>query len=197
MNLFNDETIRKNTKCYTDQHQAFRALLGGIGTGNISLDASGGMCDFEMMNHPDKGLKIPYTFFALWSKIEDEEPKASVLEVQPRGICDKALGYPSGYLYGLPRMESCKIETNYPFFKYQFKKANLPLAIELEAFTPFIPLDEKNSGIPGLRMKYSITNCSDKNAEVAVSGTMFNFTGYSYYSGYDQRLYQDGNPYND
>ena len=195
MNPFNKETIRKNTKSYTHEDQAFRALLGGIGTGNISLDSTGALCDFEMMNHPDKGLKTPYTFFSIWSRTEGEAAKASVLEVQPRCINEKALGYPSGYLYGLPRMESCTMETNYPFFRYQFKKSNLPLDIELEAFTPFIPLDERNSGIPGFRMKYTVTNRSEKEAEVAVCGTMYNFTGFESYDGYD-RLYQEGTPRN-
>lgn len=195
MNLFNEEIIRKNTKSYTDEDQAFRALLGGIGTGNISLDATGAMCDFEMMNHPDKGLKIPYTFFSLWCKEEGKNAKAAVLEVQPRCINEKALGYPSGYLYGLPRMESCTMEMNYPFLHYRFRKENLPLTVELEAFTPFIPLDAKNSGIPGFRMKYKVTNHSDRNVEAAVCGTMYNFTGFESYDGYD-RLYQEGTPQN-
>lgn len=195
MEYFNQEVIEKNTKKYTDKNLAFRALLGGIGTGNISLDASGSMCDFEVMNHPDKGLKIPYTFFSIWSQSEGENSKASVLEVQPRGIHEKALGYPSGTLYGLPRMEKCEIETNYPFFHYRFRKKSLPLDIELEAFTPFIPLDEKNSGIPGFRMKYTVTNRASKEMKVAVCGTMYNFTGYTTYDGYD-RMYQDGKPYN-
>lgn len=195
MSIFNKETIEKNTKVYTNRHEAFRALLGGIGTGNVSLDASGAMCDFELMNHPDKGLKIPYTFFSLYSRAEGEEPRACVLETKPQHISTKALGYPTGYLYGLPRMDSCTIRTNYPFFVYEFQKNGLPLTVKLEAYTPFIPLDEKNSGLPSVRMKYTVTNHSEKNMDVSVCGTMYNFTGFDTYDGYD-RLYQDGNAVN-
>ena len=192
---FDRTVIEKNTKVYTNEDEAFRALLGGIGTGNLSLDASGGMCDFEMMNHPDKGLKIPYTFFSMWSRIGEGEPEACVLEVQPRGLSTKALGYPSGYLYGMPRMESCTIRTNYPFFRYEFVKKGLPLEVAMEAYTPFVPLEEKDSGIPGFRIRYTVTNRSESEAEVSVCGTMYNFTGFTSYDGYD-RLYQDGTPVN-
>ena len=195
MKPFREEWIKKNTKTYTNQDQAFRALLGGIGTGNVSWNAEGRLCDFEVMNHPDKGLKIPYTFFSLWSCADGEQPKAYVLETEPEEISAKALGYPSGYVLGLPRMDSCTIRTNYPFFKYQFEKEGLPLEINMESYTPFIPLDEKNSGIPGACIKYTLTNRSDKHVKASVCGTMYNFTGFTSYDGYD-RLYQDGTPCN-
>ena len=67
--MFNSKQIEKNTKIYTNRHEAFRALLGGIGTGNISLDNTGAFNDFEVLNHPDKGLKIPYTFFIMQKKM--------------------------------------------------------------------------------------------------------------------------------
>lgn len=194
--IFNEETIRKNTKTYTNKERAFRAMLGGIGTGNLSLDERGAMCDFEMMNHPDKGLKVPYTFFSMWSREGEEESRAFVLETKPEGICSKALGHPSGELYGLPRMDSCTIETNYPYFKYDFKREGLPFDVVMEAYTPFIPLNAKDSGIPGFSVTYSITNRSGKLSQVSVCGTMYNFTGYLSYDGYD-KLYQDGEPYNE
>ena len=106
--MFNNEQIEKNTKVYTNHHEAFRALLGGIGTGNISLDNTGAFNDFEVLNHPDKGLKIPYTFFSLYyAEKNGKNKKCCIIETEPREKYCKALGYPSGYLYGLPRMESC------------------------------------------------------------------------------------------
>lgn len=196
MNAFRYDTIKKNTKKYTNKDRAFRALLGGIGTGNISLDGDGRLCDFEIMNHPDKKLKIPYTFFSLWCREEGKDSRAFVLEAEPGGLSEKALGYPTGELYGLPRMDSCEIETNYPFFKYNFKREGLPLKITMEAYTPFIPLDEKNSGIPGYSVEYCIENMSDRPAEVSVCSSMYNFTGFTSYDGYD-RLCVDGMPEND
>ena len=187
--------IKKNTKTYTDEHQAFRGLLGGIGTGNISLDGAGRMCDFEIMNQPNKNQKIPSTFFAMWSQFEGEDGKAVILEAKPRGISNKALGHPSGELLGLPRMDDSSVETKYPFYLYKFKKDGLPLAVELEAYTPFIPLNSKDSGMPTFSMKYTVTNQSDKVAKVAISETFYNFTGYKEYDG-NEKLSVDGIRFN-
>ena len=190
-----EDIIEKNTKVYMEEDAAFRALLGGIGTGNISLNANGAFCDFEVMNHSDKGLKIPYTFFSLWCRGEGEKPGAYVLETKPTEINTMAGGYPSGCLYGLPRMDSCTIRTRYPFYEYEFHKKNLPLDIRMEAYTPFIPLDVKDSGIPGFRISYTVTNRSEKRMDVSVCGSLYNFTGMQFYDGYTN-LKQDGEPRN-
>jgi len=188
--------IKSNTKTYTDKQQAYRGLLGGIGTGNISLDASGRMCDFEIMNQPNKNLKIPHTFFSMWSQIGEENSKAVVLEATPTGMSTKALGHPPGEVYGLPHMDNSTVETKYPFYEYEFKKKNMPLKVELEAYTPFIPLDAKNSGIPAFTMTYKVTNNSSEAAKVAVCGTFYNYVGMNSYDGYD-KLYLDGTIYNE
>ena len=39
----------------------------------------------------------------------------------------------------------------------------IPLSVELEAFNPFIPLDEKNSGIPCAILTYTLKNNSKKS----------------------------------
>lgn len=192
----NQDQIKANTKTYTNRDQAFRALLGGIGTGNISLDASGRFCDFEIHNHPDKKLKIPYTFFSLWSKLEGEKSRALVLEAAPQGISDKALGHPTGELIGLPRFDASREETNYPFYRYQFEKEDLPLEVSMTAYTPFIPLNSKDSGIPCFQITYTVKNNSGKPAQVSVCGTMYNDIGFQSYDGFD-RLVQKGEPFNE
>lgn len=189
------EQIEKNIKSYSSQELAFRALLGGIGTGNISLDSSGRMCDFEIHNHPDKKLKIPYTFFSLWNCFEGEDSRALILEAAPKGISDKALGHPSGELIGMPRFDRSRVQTQYPFYRYCFEKDGLDLDVKLEAYTPFIPLDSKNSGIPGFQMKYTITNRGTKPTTTAVCATMYNDIGFQSYDGFD-KLKQKGKAYN-
>ena len=190
----NKEQIEKNTKRYTNKEQAFRALLGGIGTGNISIDGSAKLCDFEIHNHPDKKLKIPYTFFSLWSHIGDEI-KAMVLEAAPEGISDKALGHPTGELIGLPRFDRCSISTQYPFYQFSLERDGYPLKVSLTAHTPFIPLNSQDSGIPGFQMKYQVENTGKQPAEVSVCGTMYNDIGFTAYDGFD-KLLQKGKPVN-
>ena len=75
-----------NIKSYDNHAEALRFLLGGIGTGNISLNARGELCDFEIFNRQSKGLKLPYSFFALWYSLPSGESDALVLE-QSRKDC--------------------------------------------------------------------------------------------------------------
>lgn len=196
MNWKNKQNILENTKEYSSKDRAFRGLLGGIGTGNISLDEKGRMCDFEVMNHPHKGNKIPYTFFSLFSQFGEEVPTAMVLEAKPDGISNKALGHPTGELMGLPRFDSCTIQTQYPFYEYAFQKEGLPLEVTMEAVTPFVPLDDVSSGLPAFQVTYKVKNVSTKEGKVSVCGTMYNFTGMYEYDGYDH-LYQKGQPVNE
>ncbi|MGW8179391.1 MAG: GH116 family glycosyl-hydrolase, partial [bacterium] len=47
-------------------------LLGGIGTGNISVGSRGDLRDWEIWNKSAKGQKLPYSFFAIAIKDEDK-----------------------------------------------------------------------------------------------------------------------------
>ena len=40
-------------------------LLGGIGTGNISVGSRGELRDWEIFNRSSKGQKLPYSFFSI------------------------------------------------------------------------------------------------------------------------------------
>jgi len=54
-------------------------LLGGIGTGNISVGSRGDLRDWEIWNRAAKGQKLPYSFFAV-AVNDGSEIKTKVLE---------------------------------------------------------------------------------------------------------------------
>ena len=191
MQIFNQNIIDKNTKRYDSKARELKFLLGGIGTGNISIDARGRLCDFEIFNKPDKGLDIPYTFFAIWSRIGDGKPDARILEARLDGPGNLSHGYPSGSLSGLPRFERGEFSSNYPFANIQLTQDSLPLAVGIEAFTPFIPLNADDSGLPGFVIRYRVKNLSDQTATVSVCGSMSNVCGLESFDGYDRLLLKD------
>lgn len=187
------EQILKNTKVYTNRHTALRGLLGGIGTGNISLTSSGAFCDFEIFGHPDKGLKLPYTFFSIWARPEGQEASARVLEAVPEDAGLRQM-YHSGELMGLPRFSKSTYTCHYPFHELTLFHENMPLQITASAFTPFIPLDAKNSGIPGFQLKYTVKNLCDTDVDVSIAGSLLNAAGFIDYDGFDH-LRQEGHHY--
>ena len=58
-------------------------LLGAFGAGTISLGSRGDLMDFAICNHPDKGCKMPFSFFAIRSEI-DGKVDARALESRIR-----------------------------------------------------------------------------------------------------------------
>ena len=60
--------------------------------------------------------------------------------------------------------------------------SSVPVTIQMEAYTPFIPLNADDSGIPTAIIKYRVTNPTNKPVDVAVAGTMANVVGFD---GYD------------
>jgi len=175
--IFCFDRIRENTKVYSNKAKRLRFLLGGIGTGNVSINARGELCDFEIFNQPNKDFKVPYSFFSIWSKIGEKPADARILEAKHIEDYDYPLGIPPGELPGLPRFESSEFSANYPFATVKLIQNQYPLSVELEAFTPFIPLNPDDSGIPGFRIVYSVKNTTDEAAEVSVCGTMPNISG--------------------
>ena len=75
-------------------------LLGGIGTGNISVGARGELRDWEIFNSPGKGNYLPYTFFAIRAEKEGEKPVAKVLESEIQPPYSKSHGFLSGEMAG-------------------------------------------------------------------------------------------------
>lgn len=157
-------------------------LLGGIGTGNISVGARGELRDWEIFNWPGKGQFVPFSFFAIRTREEGKEPVSRILESK---ICPpyyKSHGFLNGELAGIPRFESSRMVGKQPFVYIDLEDSKVPVEVKMEAFTPFIPLNSDDSGIPTAVIRYRVKNPTDKAVEVSVAGTMANVVGFQ---GYD------------
>jgi uncharacterized protein (DUF608 family) len=163
----------------TFSHEATAAafLLGGIGTGNVSLSSRGALVDWEIFNRPAKGLKLPFSFFALRALPEGGAPISRVLEGPIPPPHDRSHGYFPGEVAGLPRFASSRLCGEYPLVWVEFDDPDLPLDVRLEAFTPFVPLDARSSGIPAAVLRYRVGNGADVPMDVSVVGSLPNVCG--------------------
>ena len=46
------------------------------------------------------------------------------------------------------------MSAEYPFVRVKLEDKQVPVQVEMEAFTPFIPLNADDSGIPGAYLNY-------------------------------------------
>ncbi len=72
----------------------------------------------------------------------------------------KAQGYRVAGYEGFPRFRECSFEGEYPFGHVNLSDKTLPIQVRVTGYNPFIPLDDKNSGIPCAILEYTLHNTS-------------------------------------
>lgn len=73
-----------------------------------------------------------------------------------------------------PRVRFCG---EYPMAWVQYPDESLPVDLELEAFSPFIPLHTEDSALPATLLNYRIRNRSEAPVEVCLAGWLENVVG--------------------
>ncbi|CAA6692134.1 MULTISPECIES: GH116 family glycosyl-hydrolase [unclassified Lentimonas] len=64
----------------------------------------------------------------------------------------------------------------YPIGKVSYTDGDIPVTVQLSSFSPFIPLNAKDSSIPATVMSYTVTNTSNDSVEVDLGGWLQNAT---------------------
>lgn len=72
---------------------------------------------------------------------------------------------------GFPAVRFCG---EYPIGRVRYADPALPVEVELEAFSPFIPLNVADSALPATVLRYTVRNTSDGPAEVTLAGWLEN-----------------------
>ena len=65
----------------------------------------------------------------------------------------------------------------YPLATVEYRDAASPLAVSLAAYSPFIPLDAKNSSLPATVLQYCVKNSGSDDVKVELFGWLENAVG--------------------
>ncbi len=164
--------------------------LGGIGTGCVSFSGRGSLMDWELFNKPNIGFIPRYSFISLWAKPTGQEPVFRVLEgrllppytghlhERPTMWVSHGSGPSQPLASGLPRMEKCKFTGRFPFAQVDLSDKELPITATIEAWSPFIPGNDRESSMPVAILKVTLKNTSDKTVEAALGANVQNLAGY-------------------
>lgn len=178
-----EELYDRTPRVYKRDASEVRFLLGGIGTGNFSVNSRGKFLDWEIFNWPSKNTKFPLSFFAIRTENEKmEKPMSKILEGRMLPPYTSSHGYLQAELVNLPRMEDSEMVCEYPFARVGFMDSELPVQVSMEAFTPFIPLNTDDSSIPCAIIRYRVKNTADCRTKVSLVGSLPNASGFE---GYD------------
>lgn len=181
---------RGEQKKYNDHCTEAAFLLGGIGTGNVSVGVRGNLKDWEIFGKSGKGNYMPNQFFAIWIKEDGKAPRAKVLESKIKPPYPGSHGYQAHEIGGLPRFERSSARGEYPYFWVDLEDASMPVKVTMESFTPFIPLNADDSGIPIAIIRYRVINETDAPIAVSVVGSISNLTSLKEYDRYTWQSFQ-------
>ncbi|MEO7145647.1 MAG: GH116 family glycosyl-hydrolase [Bryobacteraceae bacterium] len=151
--------------------------LGGVAAGSLSLGGRGQLRDWEIFNRADKGNSPAYAFPSIWVQAGGGKPVAKVLEarIQPPYEGENGLG--SKNAPGLERLASATFTGAFPLAGIGFEDRSIPVRVSLEAFTPFIPHDAEDSGLPVAVLRYRVANPGRQSARVLIAFSIDNPVG--------------------
>lgn len=140
--------------------------LGGIGAGNICINGVGGVQDFSVRGNPtlssmpDGHVPSDSAFATLYfpglgvaRMVEGPMPPEKIYNLGLKGQ-----GFREGGHEGFPRFRNCTFRGEFPFATVQLSDPTLPISVEITAFSPFIPLDDRDSSIPCAVLEYELKN---------------------------------------
>jgi uncharacterized protein (DUF608 family) len=152
--------------------------IGGIGAGCICLNGVGGLQDFSIRHRPDNsalpdGHAAGHSAFALLH-VRGRDPVTRLVEgpfppEQKYAFGLKAQGSRCGGHEGLPRFEQATFRGEFPFGIVTLRDPRVPLRVTITGWNPFIPLDDKDSGIPCVILEYTLENRSRKTVQYELS----------------------------
>ena len=139
-------------------HGDAKMHLGGIGTGNFEIGADGQFTTWQLFNTLRDGF-VPLCFGVMAGKT------AKILQT---------VGGPEG----VDRIKSIEMTGEYPIATLRFDDRDLPVQLEMTAFTPFAPLDTEFSSMPVACFLFKVHNPTGSEQTVSLGAFMQNPVGY-------------------
>jgi uncharacterized protein (DUF608 family) len=150
--------------------------IGGLGAGMFCLEGTGAISHMSVRHKPDV-FNEPGVFGALYVKGNRETAK--ILEGPSPDW--KRFGQPNsgngsgGSIFGLPRFQNASFIARFPFGTVSLDDVELPVKAEITGWSPFIPSDADNSGLPAGALIYTFVNTGKADIECVFSFHSKNF----------------------
>ncbi|MGD9495149.1 MAG: GH116 family glycosyl-hydrolase [Armatimonadota bacterium] len=164
--------------------------MGGIGAGNFALAGDGTLRQWQIHNQVNHTAFLPGTFFAVRAQrghrasapvlrlLQTDcfyaEPFEPALSTSDHVIPEEARRLAASAAC----VRDIEYVGEYPIAELTYLDDELPVRVSLEAFSPLIPLNAKDSGLPAVLFLFTVENISDARAQVTLLGSLQNAVGY-------------------
>jgi len=139
--------------------------VGGIGAGQLYLLGDGTLGCWEIFNRCENTGPGVWNYDHRIPAKPVEQGLAVAVEIDGRSVLRRldAHDFPGVRFRG-----------EYPIGRVHYRRDDLPLAVDLEAFSPFIPLNADDSGLPATFLNVTLVNTSDKPVNAHLVGWLEN-----------------------
>ncbi len=161
--------------------------VGGINTGTLYLGGDGRLWLWDIFNDNREGIdpkEVNWEGVTTHAaKVRSRDGSAYIAPAKNIRPVDQGFAFQikTKNASVIKKMESSDwddiiFEATYPIATITYVDKQLELEITAEIFSPFIALDEKNSGLPATIYSLKVNNKSSRNLEVNIAGWLENKT---------------------
>ncbi|SHI56652.1 Uncharacterized protein, contains GBA2_N and DUF608 domains [Arenibacter nanhaiticus] len=182
LHLVSAQSKKQNLSLTGEQKLEYIGMpVGGIAAGQVYLGGDGQLWYWDIFNIAKitSGNEGGHRYYLNPLVQENNFENGFGITINSEGFEYKRPLNKSGF-------SDITFQGEYPVGKVTYRDPQLPIKVELNAYTPFIPTDADNSGLPVVVMEYTVTNESKTEMDVALSGWLQNTA--AYWSGQNQVL---------
>jgi non-lysosomal glucosylceramidase len=154
---------------YTGENLRYIGMpVGGICTGQLYLGGDGKLWQWDIFNHV-------YNSGCSGARYQHPPEPANATPIdQGFAIAISSAGTQHTYNLDKTGFADIRFRGEYPIGKIDYAGPGIPVAVSLEAFSPFIPLNADDSGIPGTYLHYTVKNVSAQPVDATLTGWIEN-----------------------
>ncbi|MFQ6047918.1 MAG: GH116 family glycosyl hydrolase [Phycisphaerae bacterium] len=150
-------------------HRQVRFGLGGVGAGSVAICPDGRLRAWQIFNRVNRQAELSCTGLWLWAKADGS-----------RAVV-RQLSSDAGRRAVISPVKGTRMRAEYPIATIDYLDPALPVRIWLEAYSPMVPLETKDSALPVAVFVVGVRNRRRRRVQVSVAASLLNAVGYSGY----------------
>ena len=159
--------------------------LGGIGTGTVAIAGDGSLRQWQLNGTGNHDAFLPDSFLVLRCSRPGDADAIRALEAYPvtsgpvPNVTDGDIPDDLRRRHAVfePFARS-RIRAAYPVAEVELADDDVPIRVTLQAFNPFVPLDEETSSLPVAMLEVTLHNPTAETIVGSVTASLQNATGW-------------------